>query len=397
MIACLQIPGFATTIERRDDPALAERPVILEASEHVYAVSGEAARCGVYPGMPLRPARALCPEAAVLPARPATYAHTLSPVLSLLAGFGAAVEPEDSYGSATCYLDLGELSRATAVETAVEMGRAVRGESHFPPSVGVATGKFPARIAATSVRPNRARVVDPGTEAALLAPLPVETLPLDAETARRLHLFGIRTLGQFAALPAGAVLAQFGRGGQQLHRLARGQDDRQVRPRVTRPAEQVVHHLDDSIGDRPLLEPIIQELATSLAHGLQERVMGARTLWLALHLEDQTRRERRRLLREPLANAETLGRALSALLKQMWVHCGVIAIQALATDLVPLASAARQLSLFDSSGKPEESLQQSLPRLRDRYGVDRFYRVAPGEREALLLEQRFRLQPLERP
>jgi DNA polymerase IV len=397
MIACLQIPGFATTIERRHDPALAARPVILEAREHVYAVSDEAAHCGVYPGMPLRPVLALCPEAAILPARPAAYAHALSPVLSLLADFGVAVEPEESYGSATCYLDLGELPRAAAVESAIEMGRAVRGESHLPPSVGIATGKFPARIAATSVRPSRARVVDPGAEAALLAPLPVETLPLDGEMARRLHLFGIRTLGQFAALPASAVLTQFGRGGQQLHRLARGQDSRPVRPRVTRPAEQVAHHLDDPIGDRSLLEPIIQGLAASLAQGLQERVMGARTLWLTLHLEDRSRRERRRLLREPLANAETLGRALGALLKQMWVHCGVISLQAIATDLVPLASAARQLSLFGSADKPGERFQQALPGLRDRYGTDRFYRVAPGEREALLLERRFRLQPLEQP
>ncbi|HYN86914.1 MAG TPA: hypothetical protein VER55_00220, partial [Ardenticatenaceae bacterium] len=368
MIACLRIPQFAASLERRREPALARRPLILGEHERVYAASDEVVRSGVQPGMPLRAARACSPRAHVLPARPEYYARALAPVHSLLADFGTAVEPEEAGHVATCYLDLGDLPRGLAIETATEMGRAVRATSHLEPALGIASGKFPANVAAGLTATNHALYVAPGRETALLGPLPIETLPLDAEMARRLRLLGIRTVGQFAALPAGAVLAQFGRPGRELHRLAQGRDDRPLRPRVARPSEQLAHHFDDPVSDRVILAAVLHHLAALLWDHVRQRRVGTKTLWLLLEFEDRSRCERRRCLREPLGSAESLEQTLLALLAQVRVRCGVVTLQVLATDFAPLAASASQLTLFGPQTRRAARLHEALPAMVERYG-----------------------------
>jgi DNA polymerase-4 len=390
MIVCVQLPNFAAAIERRAAATMASRPLLLSVRDHVYACSEEVAQCGVQPGMPLRPARALCPEAQVLPARPPQYAQALTPITSTLTNYGEQVETEDAFQTATCYLDIGEVSRKTALDMATDVGRTIRRESELPPTVGVAQGKFPSKVAASLARSNHTRFVAPGSEAQLLAPLPVAALPLDGDIARRLHLFGIETVGQFAALPSGAVLTQFGVTGQRLHRLAQGRDERAVRARVSRPSEQVVVHFDDAITSRLILDDCVRLLAQQLSARLQARVMAATTLLLTLGLEDRARRERRRRLREPLVNAEALSRALRGLLQQMGAHCGVVSLQVVVTDFVPLASAGRQLSLFEMHH--EAHLEDALPQLVERYGPDRFYHIYPDEPGAHFIERRYRFE-----
>lgn len=391
MIACVRIQEFAATLERRDTRTPAEQPLILTAHHRVYATSSDAEQLGVQPGMAVRPAHARCPHARVLPARPGHYRQVYEEIVELLEGLSPPVEPDEELQHATCYVELGQFSRAATVATVKEIGQAVRERFSVAPSIGVARGKFPARAAAASVAPSRALYVAPGRETALLAPLPVETLPLDAETTRRLRLLGIQTLGQFAALPAGAVLSQFGREGRRLHQLAQGCDNRPLRPRFSRPSEQVAHHFDNPIADRLVLEAVTHNLAALLAGRLQARAIGVGTLWLTLDLEDNSRYERRRILRESLAAPEPLAQALVALLKQVRIRCGVVMLQALATDLTPLAQGARQPTLFNIRGSQTVQFQEAVPALIARHGADRFFRVTPGDQEAVLLEQRFRL------
>jgi nucleotidyltransferase/DNA polymerase involved in DNA repair len=359
----------------------------------VYAASAEALAAGVQVGMTLRSARAQCTGAQLLPARPAYYAQTFAPVASLLSDFGERVEAEESFQNATCYLDLSEVSRQHAAEIATEMGKGVRTESRLSPTVGVARGKFPARVAAMLVSPNTAHVIAPGREAAMLAPLPIETLPLDTEMARRLRLLGIHTVGQFAALPRAAVVAQFGKSGQHLHRLACGDDPRPVQRRLSRPAEERTHYFEDPVGNYTVLNNVIRHLAQQLATSLADRFVAAKTLWLMLGLEDQARKERRRILREPLVNADALGRALMELLKQMGLSCGVTTLHALVTDFVPLASTSQQLALFPTPTHQTPPLKATLPDLVARFGGDRFLALRPADPQAALWEQRFSWHP----
>ena len=71
-------------------------------------------------------------------------------------------------------------------------------------SIGLAANRFTAGAAAAAANTSTLRLVRPGEEAAFLAPLSVETVALEPETARRLDLFGLRQLGQIAVMPSGS-------------------------------------------------------------------------------------------------------------------------------------------------------------------------------------------------
>jgi error-prone DNA polymerase len=144
-----------------------------------------------------------------VPNQPHHYQNGYTELLAVLDQFTLVIEPEQIGASAHFYLDLGALPLKKPVELVKALGQAIREKSGLAPAVGLAKGKFPAHVAVNSVKPNRASIVSPGQEAIFLALRAVTLLPLDQELAYRFHLLGLRTLGQLAALPAGAMLAQF--------------------------------------------------------------------------------------------------------------------------------------------------------------------------------------------
>jgi len=98
-------------------------------------------------------------------------------------------------------------------------------------SAGATANPFVARVAAELAGAGAVRIVPDGAERRTLAAVPLAALPCTAEMQRRLHLFGLRTRSELAALPFGPVQAQFGREGAAMWRLARGDDPRQLTPR----------------------------------------------------------------------------------------------------------------------------------------------------------------------
>jgi hypothetical protein len=99
------------------------------------------------------------------------------------------------------------------------------------PLIGIAEGKFPAYLAALNSPAGGCRVLGDDTSA-FLAEMPCDVLPLRLKTREKLHSFGLHTLGQVAALPAGPLQAQFGPEGKRLAGLARGIDTTPLNPRL---------------------------------------------------------------------------------------------------------------------------------------------------------------------
>jgi nucleotidyltransferase/DNA polymerase involved in DNA repair len=393
VIACLVVPHFATAIERRKDPSLAGVPLVIGGLAwepgKVYAVSGEAARVGVRPGMSLRQAQVVCPEAHFMPTARTRYERAFEELLEVLASFTSRIEPGTPQSSAT-YLDLGSLTWAEAIESVQGIGQAVRQQTHLAPALGLAGAKFPAQVAATAARPNEALLIAPGHEAAFLAPLSVNYLPLNAETARRLRLLGIRSLGQLAALPAGAALLQFGAEGRLLHQLAQGCDHWPILPHPPGATERVTRQLDGPVADWAILTAVARALAGELAARLQANGQAGRELWVIVHLEDGTTREEGGALRRPASGAEDLARALAHRLARVEYTCGVVGLEVVLANLVP--ATGQQLDLFVHQTGQASRLGDVLKNLIARYGADCFYQASLADRQARLPEQRFRLR-----
>jgi len=393
MIACVLIPHFAAAVERRDAPSLGMAPLVIERSGKVLAVSEDAVRAGIQPGMRTRRGRALCPKARFILADPDRYRRTFETLLKTLESFTPRLEPGDMLPSATSWLDLGRLEEGRVIETVQHMGRSVRQTMDLAAAIGLAEAKFPAQVAAGSVTPNRALVVPRGGERRFLAPFPLDLLPLEPEMARQLRLLGIHTLGQLADLPASAILTQFGSQGQVVHRLAQGQQDEAVLPRRPARMESVSRQPDGPVADRMMLEAMLADMAVELAERLQARGLMGRDLKLALGLEDGITHEERLVMRQPGSDSRHLTRVLGELATRTQPGCAVTELEVTMTDLIQ--TTGQQLDLFVHQTSQAHRLREALEDLAARHGPDCFFQFSLLGRTIPLPERRFRLRQVD--
>ncbi|MGN9808710.1 DNA polymerase Y family protein [Micromonospora sp. BQ11] len=216
LLWCPDWPVIAAEIV---DGVPATGPVAVLHANRVIACSEQARAEGVRRGLRRREAQGRCPQLTVVDHDPGRDARAFEPVVAAVEELVAGVEVVRPGACAvpargpSRYLG-GEEAAAERIVEHVAQTCAVESQ------VGIADGVFAAGLAARG-----GRIVAPGTTPEFLAELPVEALgrPDLADLLRRL---GVRTLGDFAALPAGDVLARFGFDGALAHRLAAGRDHR---------------------------------------------------------------------------------------------------------------------------------------------------------------------------
>lgn len=417
MIACVRLPFFAAAVEARDRPDLAGAALVIgeppQDPRYVYAVSPLAAQAGVRGGMTLRQAQALCREARVIPATQARYRRALDGLLAQLATFTDYMEAEaavelradarrrarvpalgfaqmDDFPATVLYLDLGMLNQEDALHLGAQMNRVIQAEANQPSAVGLASGRFPARVAAMLLQPGELLLVPEGQEATFLADLTVDLLPVDGETLRQLHLLGLHTLGQIAAQPVAALLDRFGKPGRAMHRLANGRDTSPVPPYTPRVTEHAMRTLESPIDNRQTLTHLLATMAGEMAERLRAAGQAARQIELALALEDGTVLARDLALRQPSARPDHLAQAVNELAASLPLTSGVTEIDLTLSQIGQ--PVARQLSLFDRAPVSQEHLRQSLRDLAARYGEDCFYWVRLADEHARLPERQFTLE-----
>ncbi len=233
-VICALIEHFAAAVEIRDNPGLSSQPVVIGGFPHeckpVFDCSIAAARFGIVPGLSLREAYHLCPNAIFLPPSRAKYTEAFDDVLAVLHHFSPTVEPCD-LGKA--FLDASGLEYLFGPEETLvrRVASEVYRQTSLLSKVGMASNKFVADVVATIASAEEPLIVREGEEKQFLAPLPVELLPISEATTRMLDLLGLRALGQIASLPLDALVSQFGQEGLLAHQLARGMDESRLMPR----------------------------------------------------------------------------------------------------------------------------------------------------------------------
>jgi nucleotidyltransferase/DNA polymerase involved in DNA repair len=164
-----------------------------------------------------------------------------------------------------------------------QLAETIVAQAGIPVSIGLASNPDAAWHAACGFRGTT--VIPPGEEARVLAPLPLNLLGGSPQTAETLYIWGIRTFGEFAALPPMGVAARLGKEGEDLQRLARGEGYRRLRL-----LEEALHFEDEIELDDPveLLEPlsfILSRLLNDLCARLNARSLATTEIRLRLTLE----------------------------------------------------------------------------------------------------------------
>ncbi len=382
------VPHFATALAQRDNPGLAANQplVLIGPDERVFDASEEASTCGVVAGLPARTVKVRCPEARLLEADLPRCRTEFEALLELLELTGPAVEP---HGWGAAYVDLHGLTRChdDAVSLCREIGQAVKtelGES-LRPALGWDSTKFTAWTAARQTRPGRLLAVASDRERSFLAPLKVTLLPLEVDSLQRLDFLGLRTLGQYAVLPAAAALQQFGKPGVLALRCARGEDDRRVVPRWQE--RRLTARCDvEGTPDQERLLALVQRLISPLLLDLRENWQTCGQVRLTLHFADDSVQEQVHAFTFPTAEGSRFLLALEQPLLQMHWQEEPTALEVVLERLQDVV--ADQLALFPSEAERERKLSEMQRNLAARFGGDRLRRAILAEPRAPLPEWR---------
>lgn len=379
VVGCLLVHPFPVACELAERPELRGQPVAVATEDGtVWAASAAARSRGVAFGQHLSEAVGLCPTLGVLEGRPALYQSRWEAILEALEEVAFTVEPGEL---GIAYVDLAELTSLHSSFQAAAEAVLACAPQEFEPRLGIAPSHFSARVAAERARPGQCLAVAEQELTDFLASQPVTTLPLSAETLRRLQLLKLDTLGALSALPRSALAAQFGPEGARAWELAQGRDRFPLRgrPRLQRVRERL--SLEAPLVSR---EALLAAWEQTLSRALRQPAMQGRAARQAV-LRAQTERgrcwERTVTFKEALAERSRLWPSLRSVLAQAALPGPVSELELELTGLVE--AQGQQLALPATRPRLTERLEESLRQLKARYGccpVGRVVEVEPWSR-----------------
>lgn len=300
------IDAFFASVEQRDDPRLRGKPVIVGAWV-VLAASYEAKARGVRTATSVAQALRLCPGAIVVEPRMSAYTEASKAVYEIFEDTAPRVE---GLSIDEAFLDVRGVRRllGTPTEIAVRLRREVREKVGLPITVGVARTKFLAKVASAVAKPDGLLVVPPHRELAFLHPLPVERLwGVGPVTARKLHQWGITTVGEVADLPEAALVTALGRAsGRHLHALAHNRDPRPVRAGRRRGSIGSQRALGRSAKSLDEVDASLLALVDRVTRRMRNAGRIGRTVVLRLRFDDFSRATRSHTLPYPTAQTQAI-------------------------------------------------------------------------------------------
>ncbi|MFI0901015.1 DNA polymerase IV [Streptomyces sp. NPDC020983] len=298
----LDMDAFFAAVEQASKPSLRGKPVVvggLGPRGVVATASYEARVHGVHSAMATAHARRLCPNAAYLVPRFTLYRAVSDIVMGLLGAVSPLIEPL-SLDEAFVDLEAGE--RAEQPRAVAERLRAdIRAATGLTASVGLAGSKLLAKIASEQAKPDGLVVVEPGTERALLDPLPVRTLwGVGPATAEHLRRAGILTVAEIVQAGEPELVRLLGKAhGTSLHAMAAGLDNRPVVADRDVKSISVEDTFDTDLTDRARVRYEIDRLAERCVQRLRGAGRSGRTVVVKIRRYDFSTLTRSETLRAP--------------------------------------------------------------------------------------------------
>jgi nucleotidyltransferase/DNA polymerase involved in DNA repair len=373
--------GLTGHLELAKRPDLYGNPVVAgDWEEHVIAASEEALPFGVVPGMPLRQAEHLCPQANFIASDPGAAARLRELISSALYDLAPVVEVRVE---GIAWIDVsGVVAPGKSIREARRRLRTAIGRE---PRLGLAPGPFSARVAAARARPGRLIQVEDAR--AFLAQLPSRELNLDEEQLERLDLLGLRTLGAVAAIGPRELESQLGRDGRHAVLLARGDEPDELTPWGPPQFTSAHRQFEPPVEDREALLFVSRALCGDLADELGLRGAGAKHVRVRLVYESDEPDERVSIVRHPLSSAAELFGLIGGWIKEWQPRAPITELW---IELPVLEGAGRrQLRLWAGNDGTSEEVVAALERLQERHGDRVVLKPRPHLISSPLPDQRF--------
>lgn len=301
-LAHIDCDAFYATVEKRDNPALADKPVIVGGGRRgvVSAACYIARTYGVRSAMPMFKARELCPAAIVVPPDMAKYVRVGREVRQAMLALTPLVEP---LSIDEAFLDLSGTTLLHGMVPAKVLARFaanVERDIGITVSVGLSANKFLAKIASDLDKPRGFAVLDQDEARAMLAERPVGFIfGVGPASQEKLSQRGFRVIADLQRADETDLMKQFGPEGRRLWRLARGIDDRKVVP--DRGAKTISSEttLDIDVRDFATLEKILWRLCEKVSSRLKAGNLAGSTITLKLKTANFRQRTRSQSITAP--------------------------------------------------------------------------------------------------
>ena len=375
-IAHVDCDAFYAAVEKRDNPALAAKPVIVGGGQRgVVSTCCYIARTfGVRSAMPMFKALAACPDAVVIRPDMAKYAAVGAEIRALMRELTPLVQP---LSIDEAFLDLSgteALHRCSPAETLARLAAEVERQIGISISVGLSYNKFLAKVASDLDKPRGFAVIGKAETLAFLAPRAVRTIwGVGKAFEQRLASDGITRISDLQGRELHALASAYGAMGHHVWHLARGIDNRKVEPNGEAKSVSGETTFNTDISDLAALERALWPLCETVSRRLKRAGVAGRTVTLKLKDDGFRLRTRARRLADPTQLAETLfrtGRDLLAI-EANGTRYRLIGIGA--SGLGP-AEEADQPDLIDVADGAPARAERAMDRMRERFGTDAVFK-----------------------
>ena len=371
-IAHMDCDAFYASVEKRDDPSLNGKPVIIGGGRRgVVSTACYVARIkGVRSAMPMFQALKLCPEAVIIKPRMDAYVEASRAIRTMMEELTPSIEP---LSLDEAFLDMTGTARLHGHPPAVMLARLVRRmktELGLTGSIGLSHNKFLAKVASDLDKPHGFSVIGAAETADFLRDKPVRMIwGVGAAAQASLDKAGIRSFTDLLRWEQTDLIARFGSMGYRLWHLARGEDKRRVSAHepVKSISNETTFHDDTS--DPDILDGHLWRMAEKVADRAKAKDIAGRVVVLKLKRADFSLITRRLSLHDPTQLADRIYRTARALFDQLdedgpfrLLGCGL-------SDLSTAEGADLSGDLLDPEAVQRSKAERATDTIRDRFGA----------------------------
>ncbi len=372
-IAHMDCDAFYASVEKRDNPDLRDKPVIVGGGRRgVVTTACYIARIkGVRSAMPMFKALQLCPEATVVRGRMDVYVDVSRQIRAMMEELTPIVEP---LSLDEAFLDLTGTQRlhgAPPAHMLARLANRVEAEIGITVSIGLSHNKFLAKLASDLDKPRGFSVIGKAETVELLKPKPVGLIWGVGQVAQgALEKAGIRTFADLLRWDKDDLHARFGEHGDRLWHLARGQDYRRVQRNA--PVKSVSNEttFSEDTASIDILDGHIWRLSEKVADRLKARDMAGRVVTLKVKRSNFETLTRRVSLHDPTQIADRIYRTARGLFDSVADKGPFRLIGVGLSQIGPAGDADISGDLLDPGAAGRAAAERAADKIRDRFGAD---------------------------
>ena len=365
--------AFYASVEKRDNPALRDQPVIVGGGTRgVVSTCCYIARIkGVRSAMPMFQALKLCPEAVVVKPRFSAYTEASRAIRAMMEALTPSIEP---LSLDEAFLDLTGTARLHGAAPAVLLARLTKQmeeELGLTGSIGLSHNKFLAKIASDLDKPRGFSVIGRAETEAFLKPRSIRIIWGVGQAAQTaLEAAGIRTIADLLRWDRGDLGARFGSMGDRLWHLARGLDTRRVMRDEKLKSISKETTFGEDTSDPDLLDGHIWRLSEQVADRAKAKRLAGRTVTLKLKKGDFQLVTRRHALTDPTQLTDRIYRAARDLFDHAGTKGPFRLIGVGISDLAPEDHADLSQDLLDPDARRRAAAERATDAIRARFGAE---------------------------